>query len=108
MGLSCDGHAPHELGSILFSWKCMTCVDVLELISWHTWWKYWHRCWCTIYDKHGINIGDFFYIDNGDYIDILYDAFGIDHSDYLGIVHGYVVAYVSSLGMFNVLEVYMM
>ena len=66
MGLSCDNHASHGLGSILLSWK-----------------------------------------DHGDHLDILCDGLDIDHSDYLSIVHGYVVAYGSSLGMFIVLEMYM-
>ena len=35
------------------------------------------------YDYHGIDIDDFFSIDNGDYVGILYDGVGIDHSDYL-------------------------
>ena len=39
---------------------------------------------------------------------ILYDCLGIDNSGYIGIVHGYVLAYESSLGMFNVLRMFMM
>ena len=60
MGLSCDGHASHRLGSILLSWKCMKFVHVLVLVSWNTWWWYCNRCWCTIYDDHGIDLGDLF------------------------------------------------
>ena len=56
MGLSCDGHASHGLGSILLSWKCMNFIHVIMLIPWHTWWRYWHRCWCTIYDGHDIDL----------------------------------------------------
>ena len=59
-GFSFDDHSSHGIGSILLSWKFMKFVHVLVFIFWHTWWWYWHRCWCTIYDDHVIDLGDLF------------------------------------------------
>ena len=70
-----------------------------------------HLCWWFVGIDHGDYL-DILYddidIDIDDYLGILYDGIDIDHSGYVGIVHGYVLTYGSSLGMYNVLKIYMM
>ena len=67
--------------------------------------------WCYLIIDHDDYLG-ILYDDIGiylnDYIGILYDGISIDHSGYFGIVPSYVLAYGSSLGMFNALKMFIM
>ena len=96
---------------------CIDHGDYIDILSAQILVIYWNKYWwfvgidhadylCILYDDIDIDLHDC--------LGILYDELDIDIHDYigilydvLGIVYGYVLEYGSSLGMFNVLEIFM-